>query len=53
MQADMEDRVQMKLEGKMAKLLVSIDPKLYREYMHIKNGQEILYIELRKAFMGH
>jgi hypothetical protein len=30
MQADMEGTVRMKLEGKMAKLLVCIVPKLYR-----------------------
>jgi hypothetical protein len=29
MQADMEDTVHMKLEGKMAELLVKCDPKLY------------------------
>jgi hypothetical protein len=31
MQADMEDLVHMKLEGKMAELLVKLDPKLYRK----------------------
>ena len=35
MQADMEDTVHMKLEGKMAELLVRIDPKLYRKYICI------------------
>jgi hypothetical protein len=30
-QADMEDLVHMKLEGKMAELLVKLDPKLYQK----------------------
>jgi hypothetical protein len=34
MQADMEALVHMKLEGKMAELLVKkLDPKLYRKYV--------------------
>jgi hypothetical protein len=33
MQADMEDLVHMKLEGKMAELLVKLDPKLYQKYV--------------------
>lgn len=35
LQADMEDTVHMKLEGKMAELLVKIDPKMYREYVEV------------------
>jgi hypothetical protein len=34
MQAIMEDLVHMKLEGKMAKLLVKLDPKLYRKHVY-------------------
>jgi hypothetical protein len=33
MQADMDKTVHVKLEGKMAKLLVMIDPKLYRKHV--------------------
>jgi hypothetical protein len=39
MQADMEGTVHMKLEGKMAELLVRIDPKLYRKYIRIERIQ--------------
>jgi hypothetical protein len=49
MQADMDELVHVKLEGKMAKLLVLIDPKLYRKHVRIEKGKQILYVELRKA----
>jgi hypothetical protein len=49
MQADMEDTVHMKMEGKMAELLVRIDPKLYRKYVRMESGKMVLYVELKKA----
>jgi hypothetical protein len=52
MQADMDDLVHMKLEGKMAELLVRIEPKLYRKYIQIEKGKQVLYVELRKALYG-
>jgi hypothetical protein len=52
MQADMEDLVHMKLEGKMAELLVKLDAKLYRKYVQTHNGKEVLYLELKKALYG-
>ena len=52
MQADMDDMVHMKLEGKMAELLVKINPKLYRKYVQVEKGKTVLYVELRKALYG-
>jgi hypothetical protein len=52
MQADMDKLVHVKLEGKMAKLLVMIDPKLYRKHVQIEKGKHILYVESRKALYG-
>ena len=52
MQADMEDVVHMKLEGKMAELLVRIDPKLYRKHVQMQGGKQVLYVELKKALYG-
>jgi hypothetical protein len=49
MQADMDETVHVKLEGKMAELLVMIDPKLYCKHIRIERGKHILYVELRKA----
>jgi hypothetical protein len=52
MQADMDEVIHMKLEGQMAELLVRLDPKLYRKYVHSRNGKPILYVELKKALYG-
>jgi hypothetical protein len=52
MQADMDETVHMKMEGKMAELLVRIDPKLYRKHVQLENGKQVLYVELKKALYG-
>jgi hypothetical protein len=52
MQADMDETVHMKLEGKMAELLVRIDPELYRKHVQLENGKQVLYVELKKALYG-
>ena len=52
MQTDMEDTIHMMLEGKMAELLVKIDPKLYQKYLLVKNGKPIMYVQLKKALYG-
>jgi hypothetical protein len=52
MQTDMDELVHVKLEGKMAELLVLIDPKLYRKHKQIEKGKHVLYVELRKALYG-
>jgi hypothetical protein len=42
MQTDMEGVMHMMLEGKMAELLVKIDPKLYGKYLMTRNGKPIM-----------
>jgi hypothetical protein len=52
MQVDQEGLVHMKMEGKMAELLVKLDPKLYRKYVQIEKGEKVLYVQLKKALYG-
>ena len=52
MQADMEGTVHMKLEGKMAELLVRIAPSLYRKHIRMEKGRMVLYVQLMKALYG-
>ena len=33
MQADMNENVSIKLEGKMAELFVKLDPKMYKKFL--------------------
>jgi hypothetical protein len=52
MQADMDEVVHMRMEGKIAELLVRINCQLYRKYITIEGKKKVLYVELRKALYG-
>ena len=52
MQADMDDTVYMRIEGKMAELLVGLNPEYYNQYAEVINGKLILYVLLQKALYG-
>jgi len=48
--ADMDKDIHMLLEGTIMKLIVKLEPKLYRKYTwRNKNNKPILYIKPRKA----
>ncbi len=51
-QADQEDKVIMKLKGKLAELLIKTDPQLYRKYIIYEKGITVLYVTLLKALYG-
>jgi sporulation-control protein spo0M len=48
-QADIDEVVHVRFEGKIAKMLVRMDPKLYRKYVRDENDRAVLYVELLKA----
>jgi len=53
LQADMEEDVHMLLEGTIAKLIVKLDPSLYRKYIwENRKGKPMLYVKLKKALYG-
>jgi hypothetical protein len=52
MQAEMDEMVHMRLEGKMAELFVRIDPTKYERYVVYVNGKAIIYVRLKKALYG-
>jgi hypothetical protein len=49
----MDEKVLMQLDGKMAELLVKIEPALYQKYLQTKHGKPVIYVELKKPCMGH
>jgi len=49
MQAGMNDVVHMQVAGKMAEILVKIDPKKYGPHVTIEQGKTVLYMQLNKA----
>ena len=51
--ADMEgDDVHVKFEGRLAEMLVKINPQMYRKYIRDENGKTIMYVQLKKALYG-
>ena len=52
MQANMDELVHMKMEGKKAELLVRIDPTLYQRHVQLENCKQVLYVELKKTLHG-
>jgi hypothetical protein len=52
MQADMDEETFVRIDGKMAELLIDIDPDMYRPYV-VHEGKGIaIYVELLKALYG-
>ena len=52
MQADMDENVNMKIEGKMAQLMTKIDTKKYEKYTDMEKGKQVIYVRLLKSLYG-
>ena len=53
MNTDNNQKTIMLLKGKLAELMVQVDPKLYRKYITTsKKGEAMLYVRLSKALYG-
>jgi len=52
MHADMDDIVHVRVIGKMAELLVKIDPEKYGPYLILEHGKYMLYVQLNKVLYG-
>ena len=50
--ADMDDIVDMRLDGAMAELLVKVELKTYSRHLVLDNGKKVLYVRLKKALYG-
>jgi hypothetical protein len=44
LQADMDETVHMRFEGKMAELMRHVDPKLYRKFILNEHKKAVLYV---------
>lgn len=53
LQTELKDEcVHVRFVGRMAELLVLIDPKLYRPHVIMEKGKPVLYAELKRALYG-
>ena len=53
LQAENDEFVLMLLRGKLAEMMVKVDPELYQKYVIMSpKGQPMLYVKLNKALYG-
>ena len=52
MQADMDEIINMKIDGKMAQLMTKIDPKKYEKYRVMEEVKLVIYVRILKALYG-
>ena len=51
--AENDETILMLLRGRLAEMIVQVDPSMYRKYMtYSSNGQAMLYVRLSKALYG-
>jgi hypothetical protein len=51
-QTKMDDKVVMKLRGKLAEIMVLMAPEIYKKYIVVENGVPVLYVHLINALYG-
>ena len=52
MQAEIDELVHVRFTGAMVTLLLEIDHELYRDYVVVEKGEQVMYMELLKALYG-
>ena len=52
MQTKMDDKVDMKLRGKLAEIMVLMTPEIYKKYIVVENGTPGLYVQLLNVLYG-
>ena len=51
--AENDEKIPMLLRGRLAEMMVQVDPSMYRKYVtYSPNGQAMLYVRLSKALYG-
>ena len=52
MQADIDELVHMRFTGEMVSTLLQIDSEMYKDYVVIEKGDQVMYMDLLKALYG-
>ena len=50
--ADMDDIVNMQIDGEMSELITWVDPGQYTNHIVMEKGNKLLYVYLKKALYG-
>jgi len=49
---DMKERITMKIKGRLAEMLISLDEQRYKDYMVTENGEKVIYVQVIRALYG-
>ena len=49
MQADIDELVYVRFTGEMVNMLLQIDSEMYKDYVVVERGEQVMYMELLKA----
>ena len=52
MQADIDELVHVRFTGEMVNMLLQINKEMYKEYVVMEKGEQVMYMELLKALYG-
>ena len=52
MQVNMDELLHMRLDGKMAEIMVRTDPEVYTKFVVMERGKKVIYVELKKDLYG-
>ena len=52
MQADIDELVHVRFTGEMVSMLLQIDSEMYKDYVVMEKGEQVMYMELLKALYG-
>ena len=47
-----EDRIIMKIKGKLVDILLMLAPEIYSDYVVYENGRKVLYVQVLRAIYG-
>ena len=48
----MDNILHMVLRGRLSELMAQLNPSMYQKYVRVGNGQNVLYVHLKKAMYG-
>ena len=52
MQAEIDELVHVRFTGEMVNMLLQIDNEMYKDYVVMEKGEQVMYMELLKALYG-
>ena len=52
MQADIDELVHVRFMGEMVNMLLQIDSEMYKDYVMMEKGEQVMYMDLLKALYG-